>query len=95
MEADAVGAMGEGGGSSEAIHRRLQQKGCHMDVLKYAHENGCSWNERTCTWAAMGGHLAVLKYAREHGCPWDRTECRDIANLCGHDQAVAWINAHP
>jgi len=40
-------------------------------VLKYLHENGCPWDERTCEWATHGGHLDMLKYARENGCPWD------------------------
>ena len=34
-------------------------------MLKYAHENGCPWNEGTCSKAAEGGHLEVLKYAHE------------------------------
>ena len=38
-------------------------------MLKYAHENGCPWDERTCESAADYGHLDVLKYARENGCP--------------------------
>ena len=40
-------------------------------MLKYAHENGCPWDELTCEWAASNGHLDVLKYAHENGCPWD------------------------
>jgi len=43
----------------------------HLDVLKFLHENGCSWNEETCKAAAEKGHLDVLKYAWENGCPWD------------------------
>jgi hypothetical protein len=49
-----------------------------LDVLKYAHENGCPWNEETCSSAASNGHLDVLKYAHEHGCPWDE-ETRKVA----------------
>jgi hypothetical protein len=40
-----------------------------LKVLKYAHENGCPWNEETCINAAMSGRLEVLKYAYENGCP--------------------------
>ena len=50
-------------------------EGGHLDVLKYAHKNGCPWNEWTCRRAAGGGHLNVLKYAREKGCPWDDETC--------------------
>ena len=38
--------------------------GGHLEVLKWAHENGCPWNEYTCSSAARGGHLEVLKWAR-------------------------------
>eukprot|EP00951_Prasinocladus_malaysianus_P022515 scaffold188889_cov44-Prasinocladus_malaysianus.AAC.1 len=42
----------------------------HLEVLKWARENGCPWNEHTCAYAAWGGHLEVLQWARENGCPW-------------------------
>ena len=47
--------------------------GGHLEVLKWARENGCPWDEITCTWAAEGGHLDVLKWARENDCPWDES----------------------
>ena len=43
----------------------------HLECLKYAHENGCPWDEVTCSEAAENGHLECLKYAHENGCPWD------------------------
>ena len=48
-------------------------------MLKYAHENGCPWNEGTCRIAAYGGHLDVLKYAHENGCPWNEWTCLKAA----------------
>jgi hypothetical protein len=42
-------------------------KGGHLEVLKYAHENGCPWSLWVCAYAAEGGHLEVLKYAHENG----------------------------
>jgi hypothetical protein len=42
---------------------------CHVEVLRWARENGCEWDARTCAWAAGGGHLDVLRWARENGCP--------------------------
>jgi hypothetical protein len=45
--------------------------GGHLDVLRYARENGCPWDERTCAHAAASGSIECLRYAREHGCPWD------------------------
>jgi len=41
----------------------------NLNCLKYAHENGCPWNENTCCSAAENGHLECLKYAHENGCP--------------------------
>ena len=52
----------------------------HLDCLKYAHENGCPWDEWTCIYAAMNGHLDCLKYAHENGCPWTKDACHDTAS---------------
>ena len=41
-------------------------------MLKFLHENGCPWDEDTCSFAARNVRLECLKYAHEHGCPWDR-----------------------
>jgi hypothetical protein len=49
--------------------------GGHLDILKYAHEHDCEW-ENTCRHAAYGGHLDILRYAHENGCPWDEDTCR-------------------
>ena len=39
--------------------KKLPKKGHHTnkECLKYAHENGCPWNEETCHYAAKKGHL--------------------------------------
>ncbi len=31
-------------------------KGGHLDVLKYARENGCPWDSFVCAMAAENGH---------------------------------------
>jgi hypothetical protein len=39
----------------------------HLEVLQWAHANGCPWDEdtiETCECAAKGGHLEVLKWLR-------------------------------
>jgi hypothetical protein len=46
-------------------------KGGHLDVLKWAHEQGCPWDELTCAHAADGRHVQVLKWIYEQGGPWD------------------------
>ena len=54
--------------------------GGHLEVLKWARENGCPWNRRTCSYAAAGGHLEMLQWARENGCPWDKRTRRLAAS---------------
>jgi len=53
------------------------------DIVKYAHENGCPWNEWTPAGAAKRGYLNIVKYAHENGCPWD-IDTLDSAVLNGH-----------
>jgi hypothetical protein len=43
----------------------------HLEVLKWAKENGCPWNENVCNNAAKNGHLEILKWAIENGCPYN------------------------
>ena len=62
-----------------------------MDVLKYAHEKGCPWDEWTCSYAACGGHLDVLKYAHENGCPWDRRDCEYFAKIEEHLEMLNYL----
>ena len=47
-----------------------------LECLRYAHENGCPWNESTCHSASEHGHLACLRYAHENGCPWGEYTCQ-------------------
>ena len=44
---------------------------CHLDCLRYLHENGCEWDKEACIEAAKHGHLDCLKYLHENGCEWD------------------------
>ena len=48
-------------------------------LLRWARENGCPWDERTCAAAAAAGNLEVLQWTREHGCPWDEKTCAAAA----------------
>ena len=54
---------------SEITSQEAARNG-YLDVLKYLHEIGCSWNKYACRTAAENGHLDVLKYLHENGCPW-------------------------
>lgn len=80
----------------------------HLDVIKYARENGCEWSADTFSEASTEWHLDTLKYAREHGCPWDKNQCLaafvstkvfrfSSADKIRHALVLAWIEAdgHP
>ena len=49
-----------------------------LDLLTYAHEQGCGLRH-VCTYAARHGHLECLKYAHEHGGKWGMLTCCDAA----------------
>ena len=61
----------------------------HLPVLEWARQNGCTWDEGTCTGAASRGHLAVLQWARHHGCTWDEDTCARAAGG-GHLAVLQW-----
>ena len=63
----------------------------HLDCLKYAHENGCKWDENTCINAAKNGHLECLKYAHENGCLWNEGICYYAANY-GHLECLKYAH---
>ena len=39
-------------------------KGGHLECLRYARENGCPWDEKTCEEAAKAGDLQEIKRLR-------------------------------
>ena len=61
--------------------------------LRWAREQGCPWDARTCSRAAEGGHLAVLQWARENGCPWGEWTCARAAQG-GHLAVLQWAREH-
>ena len=65
-------------GNLECLKNKWYENG-HLDCLKYAHENGCQWNEDICSEVSKNGHLDCLKYAHENGCPWDEDTCNFAA----------------
>ena len=62
-----------------------------LECLKYARENGCPWDENTCTAAALHGYLECLKYAHENGCPWDEWTCEGAAEH-GHLECLKYAH---
>ena len=61
----------------------------HIECLKYAHENGCPWNEDTSFWAAFnregsgynGQFEECLVYLYDNGCPGDEYTYENV-NRC-------------
>jgi len=69
----------------------LAAKNNHLNCLKYAHENGCPWDENTCKVAAKYGHLDCLKYLHENGCPWNKYACASAAED-GHLDCLKYLH---
>jgi hypothetical protein len=72
--------------------------GGHLEVLQWAHANGCPWNDcplnmGTCAGAALGGHLEVLQWAHANGCPWNEETC-SWAAWGGHFEVLQWARAN-
>ena len=74
----------------------------HLECLKYAHENGCPWDEETCEEAAKYGHLECLKYACARKCPGsdryaealNEVVIPDVDESFGVDVALAFQRAN-
>jgi hypothetical protein len=64
-----------------------------LECLKYAHENGCPWDEDICRIAARGGYLECLEYAHTHDCPWDKRTCASAA-FFGHLECLKYAHEH-
>jgi hypothetical protein len=88
-----VWAVANGCPRQRAITCETLAEGRHMEVLRWAREHGCCWDQRTCANAAEGGHLAVLQWARAHDCPWCADTCR-LAAGGGHMEALVWARGH-
>ena len=59
----------EGVRAYEKVTRKNEN--CHLDILKYLHENAAPWDWKTCHFAADNNHIECLNYAKENGCPQD------------------------
>lgn len=64
-----------------------------LEILQWAHLEGCTWNEylqwarqegwpwsvTTCSGSAAERHLDILRWARQEGCAWSVTTCSNAA----------------
>jgi hypothetical protein len=62
-----------------------------LEVLKWARDNGCPWDEETCSSAAMAGELEVLKWARDNGCLLVVEDCLYYAEEADHVEVMNWL----
>jgi hypothetical protein len=69
---------------------KISRKG-EVDLLRYAHENGCHWDRFTCVEASGRGHLECLKYLHENGCSWDR-DTRAKSSWMGHLECLKYAH---
>ena len=69
---------------------RMAQNG-NLELLQFLHENGCPWDESTCSGAAHYGHVGCLKYAHENGCPWNSFTCLCAATN-GHLECLRYAH---
>jgi hypothetical protein len=60
-------------------------EGGHLDVLRWAREHGCPWDEDTCACAADAGHMEVLR--------WVVLTCAKAAGG-GHLEVLKWAREH-
>ena len=47
----------------------------HLDLIKWAIENGCKFDSYACRSTIMHNHLDVLKWLRANGCAWNDKFC--------------------
>ncbi len=62
-------------------------------MLQWARENGCAWDARTCSQAALAGHFDVLRWAFENGRKWDEDTC-EFAAGSGRLDLLRWVRAN-
>jgi hypothetical protein len=54
-------------------------KGGKLRTLQFAHENGCAWDHKTTTYAALHQHMHCWKYAMHLHCPVNIHLCTKLA----------------
>jgi hypothetical protein len=51
------------------INKKIAVVGGHLELLKWAREHDCPWDEMTRHHADLNGNLELLQWAVEHGAP--------------------------
>ena len=63
----------------------------HLNILKWAIDNGFPWSDNVCTYAADGGHLEILKWAIEHDYPYYEDSCVYASAYKGHTEILKYF----
>ena len=66
--------------------------GGHIDILKWARENGCPWDETTIVSAIKNGHLDVTKFILEQECLYKGNIC-NCAITFGQLEMLIWLQS--
>jgi hypothetical protein len=66
-------------------------KNGYLNCIIYAHENGCKWNQDTCSYAALNGYSEILEYAHKNGCKWNQDTCSNAAEN-GHLECLKYAS---
>ena len=64
-----------------------------LDILQWAHRDGCPCTEKTARDAAMGGHVEALMWLRKNRCEWDEKVCSRAAEY-GHLHVLQYAVAN-
>ena len=62
----------------------------YLNLLKYAHKKGGSFDDFTLGYAGKYGHLTIMKYLVENGCKWNKYTPAIIAEG-GHIECLEYI----
>lgn len=67
----------------------------HLNVIEWAHNNGCPWDEKTCTYAAISGHLNIIVWIRSQipPCPWNEYASISAAKY-GQLEVLKYLHHH-
>jgi len=76
--------------TDENICENITKEGS-VNLLIYAHENGCKWSTSLSLTAANYGHLECLKYTHEKGCEWNSLICYNAAEN-GHIECLKYAH---
>jgi hypothetical protein len=67
----------------------VRGEGGHLEVLKWARENSCPWDGRTCTERGEGRPPRDAEVGARERLPVGRCR-RAIAAVCGHFELLRW-----